>query len=321
MEMNKRVTRILGAVTVLGVVGVAAALAVAVDREPPAPSIAALAADEGAADLSGDEDPWAAHRERCQPVLEQLHAPTATDLERAREENQRFAAALDEAGVAYEVVTGGDGWEYLEPAEEDWEAFDSVMDTLHGAGGGLPDADADEMRAENDALAAYLDDAGVAYERMTEPDGWEHIEPVDDAGWRIMEEFWRAQERERMQERAEEHGLDVEAALACFDEELELSASAHMGEMFFPFPMDMQMASEQKALVEELLAAFDEAGIDYRRLDVPFIQWDHEDDAAAGIARRIAEEHGFGMMAEEEMAFEMGVDSDTVEIEEAPSEE
>lgn len=311
MESNKRVTRILGAAAVLGVVGVAAALVVAVDREPPAPSIAALSADDGAVGgAGGDADPWAAHRERCQPLLDQLHAPTAVELEGMREDNQRLAAALDEAGIAYEVVTAEDGWEYLEPADEDWEAFERAMGSLHEAD--LSGPHAEEMRAENDALAAYLDEAGVAYERITEDDGWEHVEPADQAGWRVMEEFWQVRERARMEERAEEHGLDVDAALACFDEEMELSRSADMGEMFFPFPMDMQMASEQKALVEELLAAFDEAGIDYRRLDVPFVQWDHDDDAAAEIARRIGEEHGFGMeMREEAMVVEMGAGSDT----------
>lgn len=305
--MNQRVTRILGAVTVIAVLGVAAALVIAVDREPPAPSIAALSAAEGAA--GGDEDPWAAHRERCQPLLDQLHAPTATDLEQMREDNQRLAAALEDAGVAHRLVTAEDGWEYVEPTGEDWEAFNRVADALHD--GDLEDGHAEEVRAENDALAAYLDEAVVAYERITDEDGWEHVEPADEAGWRVMEEFWQVRERQRVEQRAQGHGLDVAATLACFDEEMELSASAHLGEMSFPFPMDMQMASEQKALVEELLAAFDEAGIDYRRLDVPFVQWDHEDEAAADIARRIAEEHGFGMeMHEMSAVVEMGSGSD-----------
>ena len=119
-----------------------------------------------------------------------------------------------------------------------------------------------------------------------------------------------------VQERAEANGADVDAVLACFDEEQELMGM-HSGFDPFPFHMDMRMASKQKAMVEDIMRAFDEAGIDYSRLDVPYIQWDREDEQAGKIIQNVAEDHGYGMemgpsgeMAEEVVVEEMTSDGE-----------
>lgn len=307
--MTVILTALVTAVT-LGVVG---AVVLALDGTP-APSIAPMAS----ADTAGGDgfDPWAEHQERCGSVLEQTWGPTEDDLAQMREDNQRLMAALDEAGVGYRLVTLEDGWEHLEPVDGDQEAFEEAVEQFwNGEEEGGPDEEhLAAMREENKQLAAHLDEQGIDYEIVTDPEGWEHVEPAGEDGWQVMEAFWHDQAREDLRTRAEERGLDVELALSCFDEERELSGSFN-GMDPFPFPMDLRTASEQKAMVEELMAAFDEAGIDYDRLDVPFLQWDRDDQAATDIVERIADEHGYGvdMYGSEMMMEEVVVESGVVE--------
>lgn len=309
MHVSRRLTIVLTALVTtltLGVLGVLGAVFIALDRTP-APSIAPMAsADSAGGGGGGYTDPWAAHAQRCDPVMQETWGPSEADLVQIREENERLAAALDEAGVAYElIVEEGEGWEDLVPVDGDHEAFERVLEEFWSSGEQEPNEhELTELREENEALAAHLDERGVAYEIMTEPGGWEHVEPVDDDGWKAMEEFWHEQERENLRQRAAEQGLDVDLVLDCFDEARELS-STYDGFENFPFPMDMRMASEQKAMIEDLMAAFDEAGIAYQRLDVPFLQWDRDDEAAADIVEQVTGQHGWGVeMAEEEAMME-----------------
>lgn len=304
--MSRRMTILLTATVTAVTLGVLGAVVIALDTSPT-PSIAPMASAESADGGGAYDDPWAAHEERCGEVMQQAWGPTEADLAEMRADNERMMAALDEAGVEYELVTVEDGWEHLEPTDGNHEAFEQALEDFWGSPEGGPDQEhLAVMREENKALAAHLEEQGIEYEIVTDPDGWEHVEPTGDDGWEAMESFWHTQERENLQERAAEQGLDVDLVLDCFEAERELSG---MFDGFdpFPLPMDMRMASEQKAMVEALMAAFDEAGIDYQRLDVPFVQWDREDEAAASIVEEVAAEHGYemgydgGMMMEEEV--------------------
>lgn len=312
MHASRRLTVVVTAVVTAVIIGVAGAILLAVDAVP-APSIAPMASAD-TADGGGFEDPWAAHQQRCGPVLEDAWGPSEAELAEIREENERIMAALDDAGVEYRLATEENGFEYVEPVDGDYEAFERVLEDFWGEHEeGMPSEEhLAEVREQNEALAAHLDEQGVEYEIVAEPDGWEHVEPRGESGWQVMEAFWHEQEREDLRQRAEERGLDVELTVSCFDEERELSG---MFDGFdpFPLPMDMRMASEQKALVEDLITAFDEAGIDYQRLDVPFLQWDRSDEEAAEIIERIAGEHGWGHEMEPDMMVEEVVVEDGME--------
>lgn len=311
MHTSRRLTVVVTALVTAVTLGVAGAILLAIDAVP-APSIAPMASAD-TADGGGEyEDPWAAHEARCAPVMDHIWGPDEAELAEIREDNERMMAALDEAGVEYRLLTEENGWEHIEPADGDYEAFEQALEEFWGQEGDGPNEEhLADMREQNAALAAHLDKQGVEYEIISDPEGWEHVEPADDDGWQVMNDYWREQEREDLRLRAEERGLDVELALSCFDEERELSGM-YDGFDPFPFPMDLRMASEQKAVIEDLMAAFDEAGIDYQRLDVPFIQWDRSDEDATAIIERIAEEHGWGfdmgetdaMMMEEEVIIE-----------------
>ena len=302
--MSRRITIVLTALTTTLVLGVVGGIVLWFD-DAPMPSIAPMASAESTSTAAGDwEDPWADFEARCRPLLDVAYGPTPEDLERMREDNEAMMAALDEAGVAYELRVEEDGWEYLEPVDGAWDDFDTVLSDFWEAQESEAANEEEwlaEQREQNKRLMAILDEAGIEYEVIDEGDGYQHVDPKSDAGYQLMNEFHETQWRDDVRERAEAAGADVEAVLACFDEEQELMG-ADMGFSPLPFHMDMRMASEQKALVEQLMAAFDEAGIAYERLDVPYIQWDHDDERAREVLEQVAEDAGYGWdMAEEDM--------------------
>lgn len=305
MAVSRRTTLILSATATAVTLGVVGAV-VLVRGDTPAPSIAPLAAADGAASGGHVADPWAEYEERCGPVMADVQGPSEEELAQMREDNEKLMAALDETGVAYEVVTDPGGWEYLEPADGDFEAFERAVGEFwsgHEAEGPGEEHLA-AMREQNEELTAHLDEQGIAYEIVDEGDGWEYVQPSTDEGFRAMDDFWHEQEREDVRTRAGERGLDVDAVMACFEEERELSGM-HAFDDPFPMFMDMRTASEQKRLAEALIAAFDEAGIGYQRLDVPVLTWDREDPETTELVERIAGEHGYGMdTAEAEVMLE-----------------
>jgi sugar phosphate isomerase/epimerase len=236
---------------------------------------------------------WDAHIARCEPVFSVIWGPTPEDIERGKAENARIIEALEAAGVAYEVMTEPEGWERVEPADEDWEAFERAMSEYYEGQDGPPAEEVERMRQENQEMVDFLEERGVAYEVVTEGDGWERVEPTGEDGWKVMDEFWRQQERDDVRERAEANGIDPDEALACHDEERRLSQLNEQLFMF-PFSMDASLAEQQIEMVQQLKAAFDEAGIDYDEVAVPILEWDLTAEGADEIVRRIAEEHGYG---------------------------
>ncbi|MFN3218020.1 MAG: hypothetical protein ACE367_16110 [Acidimicrobiales bacterium] len=120
------------------------------------------------------------------------------ELDRIRAENDRIAAALDAAGVAYTRHSDDSGWEWLEWDYENaaaQEAVEAVYAELYPP---VPPSaeESERMRAENDRVAAAFDAAGIAYTRMTDEAGWEWIEwdyedpAASEAAQEVFEELY-----------------------------------------------------------------------------------------------------------------------------------
>lgn len=330
MELTRRATVIATAVVTAALISVVFAAIWIVGEDPPTPSVApAASAEEGDAvehevmadDAMGSSwfggpgmggPAWEAHRERCEPVMSVIYGPTPEDIEASKAENAAIIEVLEAAGIEYRVVSAEDGWEHVEPVDEDgWEAFEQALQSYYEQQTGPPEHELERIREENQKMVAFFEERGIDYEVITEPDGWEHVEPTGEDGWDAMDEFWQQQERDNLLERAEAAGIDPQEALDCQAEERrlqELSDQLHM----FPYPMDTSMAEQQAEMVADLRAAFDEAGIDYDQVDVPILEWDVTADGAADIVRRIADEYGYGWdMADDTMMEEVVIMGDT----------
>ena len=257
--------------------------------------------------MAEDDEPYgfALHDPECAAMLESVWGPTESDLAEMREENQRIIAVLEEAGVAYEVVSEPGGWEHVQPADDDWQAFEEALESYwqDQEEQGLPAAHREEMLREADELAALFEAEGVEYERIEEEDGWVHVEPTDEAGYEVMERYWQEREAADLRERAEEKGMDVAAVEACVAAERAYWELEELTSMF-PFPNDERLVADQREMVDQLVARFAEAGIAHEVVDVPIVEWDVTDEAAADIVREVAREHGYAWDEEMEMATE-----------------
>jgi hypothetical protein len=120
------------------------------------------------------------------------------ELDRIRAENDRIAAALDAAGVAYTRQSDDSGWEWLEWDYENvaaQEAVEAVYAELYPP---VPPSaeELERMHAENDRVAAAFDAAGITYTRMTDDAGWEWIEwdyedpAAGEAAQKVFEELY-----------------------------------------------------------------------------------------------------------------------------------
>ncbi|MDH4362666.1 MAG: hypothetical protein OEY41_09225 [Acidimicrobiia bacterium] len=104
--------------------------------------------------------------------------PTQAELDKVKADNDVIARHLDEAGIAYTRQTDDSGWEtitydYDDPAAQ--KAADAAYAELYPP---VPPTAEEKaaMTADNDKLAAALDEAGVAYTRKSDELGWEWIE-------------------------------------------------------------------------------------------------------------------------------------------------
>ncbi len=97
--------------------------------------------------------------------------------------NDAVAAALDAIGVSYERTTDLSGWESLEFDYENQAANDAV-DAVYAEifPPEPPSAEVlEQMRAENEQLAAAFTEAGIAHTLVRDEIGWEWIEwDIDD---------------------------------------------------------------------------------------------------------------------------------------------
>ena len=116
--------------------------------------------------------------EWAEPLDGELYEIPEEELEFIWEENAALAAALDEAGIAYELIADEGGWEWVEWDDEDPAAWE-VVDAFHlerYPPERIPEEELERIRQENAGLMAALDAAGVAYELIADEGGWEWVE-------------------------------------------------------------------------------------------------------------------------------------------------
>lgn len=217
----------------------------------------------------------------CGPADGEDYVPSAEDLATANADTEAQAAVFDTYGIAYTRSTDSYGYLFLE-----WDTNDvvaqSVSDSFWADRYPVPaptQAELDKVKADNDVIARYLDEANIAYTRTTDESGWEVIE----------------------------YDYDDPAAQKAVD--------AAYGELYPPVPPTAEEKAAMKADNDKLAAAFDEAGIEYTRksdeLGWEWIEWDYEDPAVqakvdAVYAELYPVEEGPICLAEEGAATEGG---------------
>ena len=204
-ESSKTNTKLVGGILLaLALTGGAATMASA-QADTPTPEVTAVPASPEAVEADGqvdllDGDLEDGDLEGCDFGFEEL-----SDEERAEliaditSENDRIKAALDAAGIAYTVETDEDlGVEFVVWDYED-DAANAVIDELFmqewaQEWAEIPQAERDEIiaqiAAENDALKAALDAAGIAYtEVQDEVMGVPVVEWdfEDEAAWEVVD--------------------------------------------------------------------------------------------------------------------------------------
>jgi hypothetical protein len=189
-----------------------------------------------------------------------------------------LVAAFIEAGIEHEVISDGP-FSFVDYDTDDEEAVAiefAVAEQIFGPFEPVPEEALEEQRAFNDALAEAFTAAGIAFERVTLPDGWELIEfDVEDEAaleieMQVAEEFFGGFD----------DGFDPNL---CFVPEFEPG--------FLPEfePRDLSLGELER--IDELNAAiasaFDAEGIPFTINNdgsFPQISWDFLDRAANTVA-------------------------------------
>jgi hypothetical protein len=190
------------------------------------------------------------------------------DLEHIRDENASLMAALDDAGIAYELVAEAAGFEWVEWDYEDPAARD-VVDGFYGEHYG---DEFDEGFEFGEAFEGELHEACF---------GGEEWEPSQD------EIDQNNAETEAMAAAFEAAGIDYtiqddELGFRWLDRDFEDREAQAVADAFWGHDHD-QMAAEISADLDRLAAAFDAAGIEYVREgheECETIIFDTADDAA-----------------------------------------
>lgn len=167
---------------------------------------------------SAQEDPAAEDTATGEVTCEAALELTPEDVATLNADADALAAFLTERGIPFTVETYDDGVRDVVYDYED-EAVVAAVDEFW-AQRYPEDAEATdpEMQADEDALAAYLDERGIAY-TWEEDGGLRYVVVADDdeAGWEAVEEFWA----ERYPMTAEEvaaANADEDALAAFLDE-------------------------------------------------------------------------------------------------------
>ncbi len=187
-------------------------------------------------------------------------------------------AAFTEAGIAHEVVTDGP-FTFVEFDFDDPEAAAiefAIAEEIFGPFDEIPEEELEFQRAFNDALAEAFTNAGVEFERVTLPDGWEIIE------YDFEDENALQIEQEVAEEFFGPFGGDFDPNL-CFVPEFESG--------FFPPFEPRELSDAELAVIEELntaiAGALDAIGADYTVFTdgaFPQISWDFLDRTANAAA-------------------------------------
>jgi hypothetical protein len=130
-----------------------------------------------------------------------------------------LAAYLDERGIAYTWEEDG-GYRYVVVAEDDeagWQAVEEFWAERYP----MTAEDVAAANADEDALAAFLDERGISYTRDTDAYGVNFVvtDENDEAAWEAVDEFW-----------AERYGdecvLEEELVAEAADAEVEAGSEA-----------------------------------------------------------------------------------------------
>ena len=191
---------------------------------------------------------------------------------------EALVAAFTEAGIEHEVITDGP-FSYVDYDLDNDAAVAiefAIAEEIFGPFEPIPEEELEEQRAFNDALADAFTAAGIAFERVTLPDGWEFIDYdlEDEAALQIemqvAEEFFGGFD-------------DAFDPNLCFVPEFEPG--------FLPDfePRDLSLGELER--IDELNAAiasaFDAEGIPFTVNDdgsFPQISWDFLDRTANTVA-------------------------------------
>lgn len=119
---------------------------------------------------------------------------TPEDVAAANEEEDALAAFLDERGVRYTRDASADGVSYVVWDEND-EAASAAVEEYYAEHFPTPPEQLAALQAQEDELAAFLDQRGIAYTREADAEGvqWVVWEDTDDAANAAVEEFYESQ--------------------------------------------------------------------------------------------------------------------------------
>ena len=158
--------------------------------------------------------------------------PSPDDIASANADTEALAGTLRTYGIAYTRSTDGQGYLSL-----DWDYNDVVAQSVSDSywANRYPSqppsqAELDQVKAENDAVARHLDTAGIAYTRTRDAQGWENVE----------------------------YDYDNPAAQKAVDDAYT--------ELYPPVPPSAEELAITRADNDRQAAAFDAAGIAYRRV-------------------------------------------------------
>ncbi len=175
------------------------------------------------------------------------YVPTEEELASANGDTDALAAVLAKYGIAHEVITDPSGFKYIENDYQDLVAMSVISSFWDVRYPTLPptQAEFDDLVAQNDVIAAALDEAGIAYTRSTDSSGWDTLD-------------W------------DYENPDAQAAV-----------DSAYAELYPPEPPSAEQIASMKAENDKVAAAFDKAGVDYwvssDELGWEWVEWDYDD--------------------------------------------
>ena len=107
------------------------------------------------------------------------------------DDEDALAAFLDERGITSTRETDTDGMRWVAWDEED-DAANTAVDQFYAEHYPLSPEELAQMNAEEDALAAFLDQQGITYTRQPGPDGVNYVawDEEDDAANTAVDHFY-----------------------------------------------------------------------------------------------------------------------------------
>ena len=138
---------------------------------------------------------WDEEDDAANTAVDQFYAEhyplSPEDLAEATVKENALAAFLDQQGITYTRQPGPDGVNYVAWDEED-DAANTAVDQFYAEHYPLSPEELAQMNAEEDALAAFLDQQGITYTRQPGPEGVNYVawDEEDDAANTAVDQFY-----------------------------------------------------------------------------------------------------------------------------------